>query len=377
MDADTTVRIDEIVADEVHRGYRDVAVDPETLAALREAHGLDPEVPAFERVRFLKLTPRRRRLINEAVVARYHADLQNKELLSNEQLKKINAERGEWTEEHQARLEKLQRDTVAKMQVLLLEEDPGVWHERARELADKYLLVCRKGMAPEAYDAHVPVVTRWLEYTPDDAADYTAKHAASQGREAYSYDADTQSLLDKAPTLEAVEMVRDLEDVHDQIWDYLSLLRDRTDLAELQLRYAKIFSESAESRRDTADELARIYYSTENLGADGKPTGPLTPTFDGMWDLPEDGVQWLVTEAYFFFNNVPNDAREFMARWGFFGRKVAGGRPASAASPEAETSSSDSSASTATPAASSDPSPPMTSATPSSTSGSGDGSTGS
>lgn len=330
MDEVIQQKVDAVVEDEVRRGYIIKDLPTELVGVLQETHTDDPTMPMFERVRFVKLTPRKKRLINEAVVKRYHADLKNTELLSNEQLRKLNMERGEWSPEKEARLKLLQEETSGKMRDLYFDgmDKRAQW---AAELVEAAMIVRnyldgsgteKASIADEYRQVLLATLDRWMGFMPERQAEYDTAYAGLQGLERYSPDRDMQTLLDECASTEVADALQDIEDLRNKIRRYLDVLVQRRELMELQTQQARMYAESVESRRDTAEELARLYYLTEVLEGN-IPRGPkpenakLAATFDRMWDLPESIIQWLLVEIYFFLNGVPDEAREYLQEWGF------------------------------------------------------------
>src|SRR5690348_16889883 len=97
MDKALQDRLDQIVEDEIQKGYRVREVPDYIYVQLKAASTVSTAVKPFSRFRFLKLTPRRRRQIQEEVMKRYNQDLKNEGLLSNEELRKLTIARGEWS----------------------------------------------------------------------------------------------------------------------------------------------------------------------------------------------------------------------------------------------------------------------------------------
>jgi hypothetical protein len=158
---------------------------------------------------------------------------------------------------------------------------------------------------------------RWVEFSPDNADEYAARYAEEQGKERYSLDYDLQRMMEAVQDIEAIEALHVIDDLRDRLHRYIKLQRQRARLAELQLKHTKMFADSVESRRDNTEEMARLYYTTEVVDDAGKPLGPVTPTFDGLFELPETVIQWLLLEAYFFLNGIPDEAREYLETFGF------------------------------------------------------------
>lgn len=315
MDATTERRLDALVEDEVRVGYivRDV---PSELDALLRGEGMEP----LGRVRFTRLNAARRRKIAEVVQRQYHRDMQNPDILSNEQLRKLAAERGEWTKEKEARVEELTEKTQREMRELYSEGlHADNWMEDILEHARLFreAIHAEDAWPEEEREAVLERFDRWVEYSPDQREHYTERYAAEQDRPQYSPDLDLDVLLDKAPSGVAGEALVQIDELRDRLYRIIRLRRDQHELVTLRESQIRIFSDSCESRRDAAENLARVYFCTERVDAAGIPIGPITPTFEAVWDLPDDVSTWLLEEQYFFINGVPQEARDMLTAFGF------------------------------------------------------------
>jgi hypothetical protein len=173
-------------------------------------------------------------------------------------------------------------------------------------------------LVPKAeQEAVIDRFNRWLEYSPDRKGFYTEQYAASQSKEAYSPDYDLHKLMQQVSDIEAAESLNTIDELRDKLTRYVKLQKDRLRLAEMQLKHAKIFADSVEQRRDNAEEMARLYFTTEVVDEADKPVAPLVPEFDQLWDFPEPVIQWFLVEAYFFLNGIPDEAREYLQTFGF------------------------------------------------------------
>jgi hypothetical protein len=340
MDDAMQSRMDSVVEEEIRRGYRVLDVPAELVQQLETERAINPAVTVFKKIRFLKVTPRRRSDIARAVVLRYHTDLQDKTLLSNEQLRALNVARGEWSADEDKKLEDLQERSNALMRQLTLTGfDPREeWMHAMNEATSKLLADLDN---PDTSDNRKPLgdadralahrfLNRWMEFRKENQARFDELYAAEQGLSAYSPDKDFMWLMDHSPTLDSVDLLQAVDELRDKLDKYLTLLEVREQLFTIQSKRAKIFAESVESRRDQAEEMGRVYFCAELLDADEKGCGRVAKTFEQMWELPDDVIQWLLIEAYFFFSNVPVETREFLERWGFV---RAPGRSGSSASP--------------------------------------------
>jgi tetratricopeptide (TPR) repeat protein len=314
MDEQTRKRLDSVLEDELQRGYR-IKELPENLQKYLEHEcGV-----AVSRVRFTRLNPARRRKIAQVVQRQYHKDLQNPDILSHEQIVKLVEDRGEWSTALDEEMQRLQQTTSREMGDLFVDGmAQDSWSSDLMDAASTFRSKCTKAVSDEEKRKEIlDRFDRWLEFSPDRKDWYTEKHAASQNRETYSADYDLQRLLEAVPDLEAVEALNTIDDLRERLYRYVKLQRDRLRLAELQLKHARIFSESVEQRRDNTEEMARLYFTTERLDEQDKPIGFLVSEFETLWDFPEPVIQWFLVEAYFFLNGIPDEAREYLQTFGF------------------------------------------------------------
>lgn len=314
MEEQTRKRLDSVLEDELQKGYR-IKTVPEPLQQQLEA-----ECGAVvSRVRFTRLNPSRRRKIAQAVQRQYHKDLQNPDILSHEQIVKLVAERGEWSSEFDEEMRTLQQATNREMGELFIN---GItkdnWTTDLLESASAFRIKVQD-LIPDEVERErlLGIFDRWLEYAPDRRAAYTVQYAPEQGKEAYSPDYDLQKLMSTVSDMEAVEHLHTIDDLRDKLHRYIKLQQNRLKLAELQLKHAKIFAESVEQRRDNMEEMARLYFISEQVDENDKPTGPLCKELDQLWDFPEPVIQWFLVEAYFFLNGIPDEAREYLQTFGF------------------------------------------------------------
>lgn len=313
MDKSTEQRLDAVVEDEVRRGYRIKALPAELERQLKEDGG-----PAIARVRFTRLNPARRRKIAEVVQRQYHRDLKNTDILSHEQIFKLVEERGEWSKAMQEEMKKLQETTNRQMGLLFATGDSQRAGLELAEQAGEFRAwfttqfddVDRRATMLAQFD-------RWLNYTPEQQETYTTEYAAAQEREKYSIDLDMQQIMQACPDQIRIEQLHEIDDLRTRAEALINVQKARLRLLELQIKHAKIFSDSVEQRRDNAEEMARMYFTTELVDEQEKPTGSLVPQFDELWNFPEELIQWLMVEAYFFQNGIPDEAREYLETFGF------------------------------------------------------------
>lgn len=358
MEKEIREHLDSIVSDEIASGYRIRDVPAHILKALKEAKEVDPTVPIFNRIRLTKLTPRKRRFVSEAVMKRYHTDLGNADILSNAKLKEINITRGEWSEDLEKRITELQAETTGMMRDLYLEgfNKQAEWGKELDDKAKEF----RKAI--EDCDKHpdekkylLGIFERWINYTPKDRESYTELYKIEQGLENYSPDRDLVKLLDTAPTVEAGDLLTEIEELMDKLYRFIGLMEKRSELYSLHERKSKIFGESVESRRDNAEEFARLYYGIDVLDPNNKSLGPIVAKFDDLETLPDEAISWLVEEGFLFYQGIPDGVKDYLEQWGFMSaERETGTSQPSEGSPDQGTFKAASPQSTETPASSSD-----------------------
>lgn len=314
MDKKVAERLDSIAEGEIQRSYRIRQLPADLQALLRDA-GIDPP----QRIRLSKMNPARRRKINEVVQRRYHADLQDREILSDSQVLELVKVRGEWNETKKARMDELQQQTTRDMARLWhagLTPDSmsfrGTLAEKVKAFQDS--IEGSDGLDAETKAQFARIFARWYRWRKD--LDYTDE-AVEQGRERYSVDADWAWMIDHAPTIGDGQVLSDIEELKDKQVDLDRLNEARFELAELQIKHARIFAGTVESRQSHAEEMAQLYYTCERLDATDVPLGPLTETFDALYEFPQAAITWLLYESMFFHNDIADEARDYLATFGF------------------------------------------------------------
>lgn len=320
---------------------------PEDLQQAMREEGLDPVIAT---IRFLKLTPRRQGNITDTVMRKFHQDLRDPDLLSDDQIMELAVAKGAWGPEQDQRLAALQEQTTGQMATLYQDgvSRSAEWTQDVQEKADRFTAVLHEDAekSEEARHTLAGRFQRWLMYTPGKRDAYSATYA-EEFPKGYNPDRDLSVLLDEAPTLEAVSLLEEIEELREKIEQYLTLRAERLELDLLVRKRTEIFSNSVESRQRNAGQLARLYYTSERV-VDGRPSGPLMPTFDALYDLPPDLIRWLVEEQFFFHNNIPRAAREYLDEFGFqvaerTTEETASEEPAATATSDGSTEPSDAS----------------------------------
>jgi hypothetical protein len=316
MDRETQANLDAIREFEIVQGFR-IKELPKALQALLKAY----DAPVFDRVRFSKLNPGRKKRIGELVQRCYHRDLRDDALLSHKELKDLAEKRGEWSDAEDKRMEELRTTLQREIEEVYLEGTIDTnWREAYLEEADKFA-----GYVTEAYQAEDPdklarvlkVFDRWAEYLPEQKALYTERYAAEQERPEYSADQDLGWLYDHAPHQAAIECLNEIEDIRERMLKSVEFGRKRWEWGALQERYTAVFSESIESRRSNTEAMAKVYHCVERVDANDKAAGPLTATFDELWELPEDVIQWLLVHTANFLAGRTDADLEYLEALGF------------------------------------------------------------
>jgi len=322
-------RVDTIVEDDVRRGYRVKELPENLLRSLREALDGEPTMPQFTHVRFNKITPKKKRLINEEVIRRYHADIQNKALLSSARLRELNIERGEWSLAQEERMKWLETETNRMMRSLYSDgfNARDEWATslitittRIRDIFEAGLDEDGREVSPAAdREQLLRTFDRWLEYTPSTQGFMDAKYGEQFPGGKYDVDSDYRMMLTLTPQSTASDLLNEADDLREKLGRYIECLDYREELLKLQVRQAKMLAESVEQRRDMTEEMARLYICSEICTPTGVATGHLAKTFDALWELPEDVINWLLVEIFFFFEGTPDveGARDFLSQWGF------------------------------------------------------------
>lgn len=352
MDEEMRDRIDQMTEDMVAKGYRDLVLPDHIAAAQRAACQFSPSLIPFDRVRLLQLNPAKRSRINKQVTKRYNQDLQDPDMLSTAQLRRINIERGEWSEDKEARIREL-TDLTNDLMVGLSHDGfdySAKWNQELYEAYTKARGMLDGDEALERFD-------RWYAWSPDRQDEYTVQYAASQHLPEYSVDRDLGWLIRAVDDPEFGDSMNQIDELRDRLRRFAECMELRSELFDLQLRQSKMLADSVEQRRDVCEEMARLYYCVERIDAEGVGLGPLTKTFDDLWEMPDDVVRFLQTKLYMFLRGQPDSDEEnrFLETWGFLpAPPETGSKESSDASLVEPSSNTDSQDATATPAASSE-----------------------
>lgn len=307
LDKASQRRMDAVAENDIAKGFRMRDIPEDIQDALRD-EGIDPPL----RVRYSRANPARRSDIAQEVQMRWFSDIQDPKVLSNAQVLKLVTERGEWSVEKQRRMDHLQDATTREMGRLWAE---GLTPETTSfsadlvKAAERFRDLCRASKV-EDVSALLERFDRWMSWS--------ARSKDDLEWEGYDQGQEQAWLFEQAPGIEAMDLVAEIDDLRQKQERLLTLIEQRVELSELQLKHSRMFSNTAESRRDHAEEMAQLYWTCDRVDASGRPSGRLTPTFDELWNWPEAAVRWLLLEAFFFHHNVSDVARSYLGTFGFF-----------------------------------------------------------
>jgi hypothetical protein len=327
-------RNDAIAEDDIRRGWA-VSEVPDTLKVELKEAGLKP----FEHIRMTRLNPTRRRKITEVVQRAYFRDLKDSDLLSNAQVKELVETRGEWTPKHEQRLAQLQERTQSKMMTLYHE---GVrrskeWLEQIGAHRERFVEIVNESDKPDNIKEELKErFERWAAYSPKMQTEYQERYPTALVDGLYYPDRDLGWLMDNSPTLEVADLLEDVDNINLRIHNFITLVEERNEYDELRVTRLRIFANTVESRRDNAEEVARVFFCTEVCNAEGTPIGPLSTDFEKMYDLPDSVISWLVEEQFFFHNAIPRETQEMLKGFGFLSPKVETEESTTTTGPESE-----------------------------------------
>ena len=307
-------RLDPIVEDDVRRGNKVKAVPPQLQKELAEW-----ELPTFTHIKMTRLNPARRRKITEVVQRAYHKDLKDAELLSNDQVMKLVVERGEWSPAMDVRMKELGEKTTAQMAGLYAEGSTKSreWISELTSIGEHIDALVDETDEPMDKQKYLDVFARWRDYRPALQASYQERYPDALKDGLYYPDSDLSWLMDNAPTLEVADLLDDYEQLNSKVRRYLELIEERTEFEDLRVKKLRMFANTVESRRDNAEEMARVYFSTEKCDEAGVPQGPVAASFEALYEFPDAMITWLIEEQFFFHNAIPDETREFLSAFGF------------------------------------------------------------
>ena len=347
MDKHELKASDAITEDEVRSGFR-IKQLPRVLQAVLKADGL----PVFTTIRLTRINPRKSRRKAELTQAQYHQDLKNDSLLSNEQLLKLNEARGEWDAEKEKQLKTLQEACAKAMGQLYIDGvgDADAWITELKDEVSSFLATLAASEKPAEEQAALKErFERWLAYNPDRKAEYTTLYAETLGIPEYNSDHDYVRLLEAGLGIDTIDTIGHIDALNERLYRVTQLVKDQEALDQLRDRRLKIFADSVESRRDNTIEMAQLYVTCERwvggpADEGGKSDGPVTATFDALYDIPFEVLNWLIVQSYLFQNNMADAAQDYLQKFGFMTADPeqpvpSGDSGPSAASPEVPSSS--------------------------------------
>lgn len=354
MDPTTTAKIDneqllaaldDAIEAEVKKGYRVLDVPDVLVAELLADQKIDATKPVYRKLRLVKMTGERRGLVSKFRSKVFFRAMEDESVLSMDQVRNMSIKRGVTVPKDEAEIKALQESTahqVARIFQHGLDETEWAdelrsetqrfsdWLERRNE-QDEYLIPENRRLELLAAFA------RWQAFDPLSQERYDELYGNGSK---YDVEADREVLMQGVGSVEMVDALSRIEEIRDRMNDLRLYMRDRLKLAELQLKYAKMYANTVEQMSEEAEEYAKIYYTTQVMDQ-GRPQ-PLTKTVDELYALAPGFLEWLTTEVYLFLNAIPPETEAYLRKLGFLGAPLRTlSAPASDASPEEPASSPD------------------------------------
>lgn len=274
------------------------------------------EHPTFGAVCLRRPTPAQERLISEARRKQSHADLKDDSVLSKDEIEAIAVRRGMWSPTLSQKIQELTID-AGRMAALL----DAFGFVSMDELLQDFDKTVSDLLALYDEDENVrAAILRYFSLAEDEVA---AK-------------ADRDAIMDAAPSTVVDDLVEQGEMQKEQIQALETMYKFRQELNDLQVKQARLYVDSLESRAERAEELARVYYCCTN-----KETGkPLWPTVADIGNCRAEDIEILVLELAYFVHGISDEYRAKAQKYGFLPR-LATMKRSSASSPGQPQSSSD------------------------------------
>lgn len=303
-------RIDPIVEDDTRRGWR-VREVPEDVRELADQSGV--LAGPMTHLRLVRLNGSRRRKITEVVQRAWVRDMEDPELWSDAQVLEAATKRGTWSADLDKRIEELRERTTGELAAIYAEgqlqrsnwvvELEG-YFERFRELVDE--------AEPDILDESAKLemkhrFERWFSYHPDRQAEYQSRYPEALVEGLYYPDKDLAWMLDRAPTLEAADILDDVGTLIEKVNAFTEARNARAEYLSLVERRLRLFANTIESRQSNAEEMATIYFTSARCDEAGHELGPITPKFDDLYELPDEVIRWLVNVHFYFHRNIPDE----------------------------------------------------------------------
>lgn len=249
--------------------------------------------PVYGPVKLQRPNARRERLIAEIRRKQYHADLQDKSILSKTELEKEAIRRGMWSPERKALMDGLMARAGELMTLLDLTGYEGV-----DQMLNDYQAVVNDLV--NLFDGHeqaaevVGAIVRYYNLDADPEAE------------------DREIIRTNAPSTEVDDKMDRAKVLRTQIEMMHELGKVRKEHQEIMHDYIRLTKDSIESRMDRVESLANIYHCAT------KPDGqPLWETFESMWDDDPYDVALVEEELYFFNYGYTSEFKKMLGKHGF------------------------------------------------------------
>lgn len=252
--------------------------------------------PKLGKIKLFRATPRVEGLIAEERRKIWHRDLKDPSILTRKEVEKLLADRGVWSEAEDDLIADLTQESGRIMNQLSAMGFTSILQlQKDLESANDALL--RKfADVPEATDAVFGLMSL------EDKA--VAKNIGILRK--LAPDSDVDELL------ENVELYRRQADLI-QIMNEL-----RANLNEMLQTQSSWFSSTLETRAETVERMAKMFYCTSNIDT-GKP---LWKNIEAMWDEDGQVLSWLQTQYFYFENGITPEFAEVLEEHGFTQRGV-------------------------------------------------------
>jgi hypothetical protein len=250
--------------------------------------------PTFGSVRLRRATPAQDRLISEARRKQYHSDLKDDGILSRDEIEAIAIRRGMWAPQLTERITTLTRRTGEAMGILEV-----IGFTSIEALLDVLNSTVSELLALFGDNEEIrAVIARYGNLDETNGLE------------------DRNAIIAAAPSTQVDDLLDKIDAQRSQIEIVEEMLGIRRELTDLQVKQARLFVDSVESRADRAEELAKVYYCCTLV----ETGGPLWPTYDDIWNAPAEDVEVLILQLHYFQNGVTLEMEETLEKYGFIKR---------------------------------------------------------
>jgi hypothetical protein len=270
----------------------DRTVQAEEVAKQRELMKNERVIqhPTLGAVKLMRPNPDQEMAISEVRRRQYHADFQDRTILSRAEMRAEALRRGIWTMAQEEKVTLLQTRIGQIMGLLNV-----VGYQSVDEVIQKFddataALAALFAEKPEAQAA----VRRYFDINerPDPA--------------------DHKLIFESATTTAVDDAMSEATLYRTQVELLTELASTRKELQPLMREQVRLFMDTIEARMDRKEELAKVYYCTST------PEGaPLWPTFEAMFRASPSALEVLLEEMYFFEHGISDADRLVLSRHSF------------------------------------------------------------